>query len=396
MFEEQRYQATRWSLWTAGQAVRGTISGVSAGLLTVATGGGGIIFWPVAAIGFTLGSVLSKRLHDMDHDREEERMVAMYRREIAAQTGFNPEQITKEDLRNAAAKNPTLQQAIDVNDKMVSSNMKSWVASAVISTVIVGLMFVGIPGLFAAPLATMLPASPLAAAGVRALFGALCFNLAKPVTDYVSDRINGLNRHTSHEYIKELNHIREQGRKLQPEQVLGVFVKAHPAIDQEVQREYGVNFDKLVRDQKFPEMQKILDKYDDKFNISALTEDINNGRILVSELAYAAHGQKSGVEAVEPDTRSHVEKAREAVSKATEVVKEKAHEAAAHVSHAWQQAKQSLGIHNEVSQQEQTFVERIGRSGGARIGSQGFAGTEDARRSQGMQGVIASPAFSKR
>ncbi len=368
MFEEQRYQATRWSLWTAEQAVRGTLSGISSALLTVATGSAALVAWPVAAVGLMLGSVLSKQLHDLEHDREEERMIALYRREIAAQTGFNPDQITREDLRNAAAKNPTLQQAVEVNDRMVSTRMKSWVASAVLATVGVGLLFVGIPAIgFEAPLAFILPKLPIAAIAIKGLFGALIFNVAKPLTDYIGDKITGLNQRTAHEYIKELQHIREQGRRLQPEQVLGAFVKAHPTIDEEVKDRYGVGFDKLVRDQKFPEMQAILQKYDAQFNISGLTEDINNGRVLVSELAYAAHGQKSGVEPLEPDMRSHVEKAKEALSKAKETVHEKAQEAAAHVSHAWQQAKKTLGMHEEPA--DSSFVERTGRAVPSATGS---------------------------
>lgn len=405
MFDEEQYQMNKWSLWAGGQTIKGTITGLSSSLVTMATGAAGLAFAAAGTVGIVFGAVIHKRILDMEHDREEQRMLGLYRREIAAQTGRSPDQLTHNDLERAASQNTTIAEALERNNRKVKSRMWAWVGGAVLATVVVGLLFT--PGLFgaAALLGSLVPATAglhgagwaaafATGAAVKGLIGALTFNVARPFVDNLSDKIASLNGHDTHEYIEELSKIRSQGRTILPEQVLGAFVKASPALDESIKQRYGHHFDKLVLKNDFGALKEILSEMDSRFNITQVTNDINAGRIQVTELAYIVRGQRSGVEPVEPDTRTAKEKikdgidiAKQKVEEASVAAQEKLQDVKAQVSQAWQDGREKLASkfrrnHNP----DGTFVERTGRADGPN-GQGSFTDRVDAKRSPAIPGV---------
>ena len=406
MFDEEQYQASKWSLWAGGQALKGTITGISSALLTIAAGTAGLAlpgilaFGAIGTLGIVVGAVLNKRILNLEHDREEHRILSFYRKEVAAQTGQVANEVTIDDLRLAAAKNETLAEALKRNDEKVNSRMRAWVAGAILATIVLGVLFAPGFGLLAATVNFAgggIPAM-IGGAAVRGLFGALTFNLARPILDVFSDKFSGIAKHTSHDYIKELREIHDQGQQLSPQQVMEAFVKANPDIEAGIEQKYGKSFDAIVKKDHRGTLQEIYAQLGKNFDLEKITNDINVGRISVTELAYLVRGQKSGVEPVEPDTRTTKEKLqdglelakekaaeiKEAAAEKIEAAKEHVAAAKEHVSQAWQAGKERLAsiTHHAPAPVSSSFVERTGRQYGPRGKNRPFTQMVDDQREQ--------------
>lgn len=137
--------------------------------------------------------------------------------------------------------------------------------------------------------------------GINGLAGLITYHTLKTPAHWVVSDILGIDEHSVNDRVTEIKRTLGHGREVQPEQVLGLFIHAHPDIEEQVKAEYGEEFDRMSREQK----QALLNIVKQYMDIESVTEHINKGRIRPEELIFSAFGQKSGVEVADDGVIVH-------------------------------------------------------------------------------------------
>lgn len=293
-----------------------------------------------------------------DHEIEQDRLTNFYRAEVAASLGKDPKQVSIEDLRTAAERNPVLEEALERNDKHRNSRIFSWVAGTLL--VGAGLLFGGYALLVGAVGATA--ALPVAIVANIALT-----QIAKRGLEKVSDKVLGIDTPPVHDYIYAMHQEQRRGHNLSQEQVMQVFLEASPMIADRIEAEYGAPFKKL----DVPDKIKVLKEYGTYYHIPQVTSDINTRRIDVAELAYLAVGQRSGVEPRESPLPTLYSQAQDSVSQAWEQAK-------GHVGN-WRSAYKHGGVKELLQGNDPSAPETVMDAAEPTLSS-GWAAREDARR----------------
>jgi len=296
--------STANTLSTASQIVHGTATHSIIDAVVVAqTSTWG---WGIGA-----AAVISLVVNYIDHRAKTRALHETYQNEVAAKLGKSPSQVTGQDLELVA--NGIPERGIAGNSVLAEELQKLKAdrnlgfLTSVISVGVAMLIFGGLL-MATAPAGAALAASPLVAhaasgisifsswgafgiAALRAGIGFACHKALEEPIRWVGERILGMDNISSHERIEDLAIEREAGKSLSKEQILGVFIGANKQLEQFVQQKFGKEYEHLA----LPQKQEILQSFEQFIPVTAVTEAINSGRVKVTELAFSAAGQKSGV-----------------------------------------------------------------------------------------------------
>lgn len=274
-------------LLNGGMAVTEGAAGgfVEAGQALASLGGGifsgmGKSLGVLVALGAT--TALSAGLTQMDYYHQRNLLKEAYAEEIAAKLHKNPRTLNNQDFEDMARQNRTIGDAVHKAEKNRNFNVFLSVAASLASFALLGLamnltMFDQVPKLVV-----------LVAQGS---VGLVAYNAVKGVLHTAGKLVFGLSKKTTNDRIMELKKDREAGKIISAEQVMAVFVDAIPQLGRMVEAGYGRRFDKLTVEDK----QRATHELERLVPVARLAQEINEGKINVTELAFAVEGEISGV-----------------------------------------------------------------------------------------------------
>jgi hypothetical protein len=288
------------------------------GLLGTAIWGIGIMFGgaealltgPAATV--TMGAVVAATVglqayKNYRNERfAEQRMVSIFRDEVAAKLDMPQEEVTLDHLKTVAdgslnrgiPANPVIQQALNHNGK---KHLLQIVTTAFAGFSTLAILF-AVPGLTdviggwrEALTSGILGASDFV--GITGLMFAsgAGMSLLNKAYDYAGEHIFNIHHKTAYELINEIRTEVNRGRSVSPQKVFEVYVAADPSLGHAIEERFGVSYHDME-----PQMQHsaMLD-YADMREVLMVTQDINGGHIQTEELAFITVGQHSGVERIE-------------------------------------------------------------------------------------------------
>ncbi len=183
----------------------------------------------VAVLGLGIGAYFEHKLAMRDHDQEEKRMAALYRREIAEQMRTSPSIVGVAHLKAAAQDNPALAGALERNDKKVRLRMGTWIACATLAAFTTWAIFFP-PMALAAPLLAPLFHTLGAGAAAKITFFALkfaagltVFHTAKPFVERLGAKAMGLDESDARDPAGLF-----QERSLEPARAQSVAIARQP------------------------------------------------------------------------------------------------------------------------------------------------------------------------
>ncbi len=254
---------------------------------TAGLAGGFGAVWTSTGLG--LAAVASAVINVIKYSNLRSDVMDTYREEIAAKLGKNPAQITKKDMDAVAETNPVLNEEL----QKLKRDRNLGIAVTVFS------ILCALPIAFAVmQLPAMVALSGFANFAAKVAVGFVCHKLVEYPVEAAGKKMFEMEGHSTHERIEDLIKERDAGVTLSKEQVLGVFVSARPALSQAVKQSFGEEYDKLDLRKKQAVFQLFEQHPDLQHSMKMLqdfTAGINGNNIRVSELAFAAVGQRSGV-----------------------------------------------------------------------------------------------------
>lgn len=260
------------------QAVAGGIGGASAGV-------GGV--FSVAGVSFAAAASVMINQAVYQHRRAELR--EMYKDEAAVQFGKSPKKITDKDIDLLAkgdqtrgiAGNKTIAEELSQSKKRRNLGMLVSTAS-ILGTLAIVMAISG-----------FIPPEALGAGVYAAKFiaGVAIHELLEKPIHWLGKKIFGMEDTSTHERIAELNKEHRNGKSITKEQVLGVFVSANKELNNFVKEQYAKPYDKLSVQEK----RAMVEAVEQYIPLKNITENLNSGRVKISELAFSVEGQRSGV-----------------------------------------------------------------------------------------------------
>jgi hypothetical protein len=289
IFDDLGYYTRRALTFMTGKAGVSVLAQSLPGVIITLTNFGGTAGEYVAstlAVSGVMG--ISAGLVQMDHNHRSESLMNRYREEIATATGKAPDKVQEQDLLNVADRNPTLRQALKHSARERNIGVVISAVSAAATYIATGLIF----GSHAVDLSQSIGAvaSDLL---TRGLTGFAAYNLVKAPLHLAASQLLGLKEETVDDAIASIRRTRAHGKLVAQEQVLDVFIEAHPEIGKSVEAQFGKPFWNMKVDEKIQVMKSIPKE---QLDLRKTTEDINLGHIKPEELAFMAFGQRSGVE----------------------------------------------------------------------------------------------------
>ena len=253
--------------------------------------------------GIGAASLVSVGVNYFDYRNKRSGLREIYQDEIAAKLGKSPPQVTNKDMETLAAGVP--ERGIAANtvlaeelDKLKADRNLGFLTTviSVLATAVIlyGLIVLtGPTSIFATHLTGGAFAS-LPNFGVAVLRGGIAFACHKVLEEPIrwgGEKMLGMDVVSTHERIEELVHEREAGLALSKEQVLGVFISVNPELENFVKQNYGKAYDKL----NLPEKQQVVQICEQYVPLADVVSSLNSGRVKITELAFSAIGQQSGV-----------------------------------------------------------------------------------------------------
>jgi hypothetical protein len=248
---------------------------------------------PSLVIGVGVAAAASVMINQASYQSRRTFLREMYKDEVAAQLGKSPKKIKDRDIDLVAKGDPArgisgnkvIEDELSKLKKLRNVGMLVTVASllgtvAVMMTITAGFSTAGL--------------APLAMTGAYVAKGFAGFAIHKVLESplkWASKKLFNLNELTTHERIEELRKEHRKGKVIARAQVLDVFISANDDLGQFVKSQYGKSFDKLSSQEK----QSVVEAVDQHIPITKIAENLNAGRVKVSELAFAVEGKVSGV-----------------------------------------------------------------------------------------------------
>ncbi len=304
MLEELREDigdiAKKAAVWITGK-------GFSMGLVAAAIHSFGTNFAPlIPIISLPIAAGIASLNANTSHGQREKRILNDYRKEIGAFLGIEPTRVSIEHMHMVAngnnklgiPSNHIIKEAIERNDTMLSGKMFSHLSAMVVSIGIVLSITSGaaLPTLAGAVTAAIgvstEAATTIAVAGLAAIAS---FTLDQ-AANYLTTDFLGLNKSIANERIKKMGAEISDGKEISKEHIFSLFVEANPNIAEKIEATFGTKYDVLPRSAQIMAVKH----YDAEYHISAITELVNSQRMDVTELAFAAQGMASGVQARAP------------------------------------------------------------------------------------------------
>jgi hypothetical protein len=336
---------SKGTLLIAGKNAAGVIGGAAAGVTV-----GGLNVATLATLGLT--ATVSASIVQIEHNNKIKHIANFYKEELAAKLGKKANQIGEKDLNTIAIgsrlggmeDNPIIAEELKASRKRRNLGV---VLSAVASIATYVLLNTAIPDL---------PEG--AATGImgfisKGIIGLATYFAVKAPLHWIGDKLFGVDKQTTHEKIEEIMRDREAGKTISKEQVFDIFVAANPDLQGVIQAKYGKAYEALdLQDKK--ELTQNLGKL---LQIDEITAAINGGNINVSELAFVAVGQDSGVPMKDGTQR---EKPHGFLS----AIKEKWHNIVDHFTHKPHEVAMAVGDENSAAR---SFAERVGKRTSAEL-----------------------------
>ncbi len=256
-------------------------------------------------------SAFSLWMEQEEYHHNLDKILNHYRPEIASwlNNGKRPEQLTHDDLYDAAygdptrniPGNPTLQDALkqtvlERNWSMgisVAATATSTYASALAEETVDEHIRRGLAGMFGE--GTALATSSWLNNGLEMLaLGVLSYAVyvaVKTPLHWLAEQCFGVEKETVAEKIDGLRRGREEGRAVTEAQVMEIYLAAHPNLDNDIRENYGKHFSRMRPKAK----EAVLAEFGPKLDLERIATEINEGRMRPEELAFAISEQNSGV-----------------------------------------------------------------------------------------------------
>jgi hypothetical protein len=216
----------------------------------------------------------------------------MYKDEIAVKLGKEPGKVTAKDMDLLAKGNP--EKGIEAN-KTLAEGLRKLKKRRNVSVLVTTAALLGTVAVLGALFA---PAGAAGAAAVtvtsqiaKAFVGFATYKLIESPMNWGANKMFGMSEPTTHERIAELNRGHKKGKPLSQEQVLGVFISGNKEISKHVEEQYGKKYDELSVQEK----RGVAESCEPYLPLKTITENLNKGRVKISELAFSVEGQASGI-----------------------------------------------------------------------------------------------------
>lgn len=236
--------------------------------------GGDAALWQIAAAGAGVIGATALAHYSMENHKQK-LLLDTYRTELGAMLGKEARGTTVDDLLANAGKSKALVAAL--NYFRDTRNFYIACQAVTMGLVIGGLALVNSTGMPTAALA-----------GGAALVYNEIFNTVSTIGSvFTTKNLSGT-------ITKEVRAIADQislGGRISSTRVFSVFVQADAELAEAIHAKYNNEYEQLSIAQK----REVVAQCDGKYHIYAVTDDINAGRILPTELAFLAYGEKSGV-----------------------------------------------------------------------------------------------------
>ncbi len=239
----------------------------------------------LTALGLT--AAVSASLVQIEHNGKIKNTAKFYKEELAAKLGKNANQIGEKDLNAIAVgsrfggleDNPVIAEEMQQSRKRRNIGVA---LSAVASVATYAILAVAMPGGAAEGIMGTI---------AKGIIGLATYFAVKAPLHWVSDKAFGVDRKTTHERIQEIARDRAAGKTISREQVFDVYVSANPDLQDVIRTKYRKSYEKLDLHDK----QTLTNNLGTMMHVDVVADAINGGNINVSELAFAAVGQESGV-----------------------------------------------------------------------------------------------------
>ena len=231
-------------------------------------------------IGVALGTGVNIYLNQKEHDQRAIRMMNLYGDEVAAYIGKDRADVGLEDLYAVGEKLPTLGDALKRNDGVRNLKNIAWGITALVT--------------WAATAVTILAfgiSSGWLLWGVIGGIGILGFRAVDTALQKAGARMMKLHEPTAHDKIRALSKTIGRDRAISQEEVLDVYLTARPELALQVKEHYGKPFGKLDDQKKYD----VILGLGRQLEVEQMAMDINSGLVDVAELAFGAHGTRSGL-----------------------------------------------------------------------------------------------------
>lgn len=233
-------------------------------------------------------------LNHMEFRHEEKKLCELYRPQIASIMGKERGLVNVQDLYSVADSNPSLMEELD---RVRSTRNIKTIASGIGTVAAFAAVFAAIAlGPLGAPAAAVAMSSIVSVAGAKLLIGAGLLGIgtmmaARKITTKVGEKIRGLDEPSTEQVVASIGKERRKDHLIQPEQVMGVYAVAHPALGANIAESFGKPYHKLSA----AEQGLAAEQFGSDLNLARTAVMINEGEMNVRELMFKVHGQHSGV-----------------------------------------------------------------------------------------------------
>ncbi len=234
-------------------------------------------------------------LNHMEFRHEEKKLCELYRPQIASIMGKERGLVNVQDLYSVADSNPSLMEELDRarstrNIKTVAAGIGTVAAFAAVFAAIAFVPFVG--GMAAAAAtAGLFSAGGIGLAITAGGIGIATMMAARKITTKIGEKIRGLDEPSTEQVVASIGKERRKGHLIQPEQVMGVYAVAHPALGANIAESFGKPYHKLSA----AEQGQAAEQFGSDLDLARTAVMINEGEMNVRELMFKVHGQHSGV-----------------------------------------------------------------------------------------------------
>ena len=266
--------------------------------------------------GVGLAAVTGTLISQLEYRGQKEELRELYRKEIATKLGKSEKDVTMEDLEFLGETNRTISGQLRKAKKERTLGIGT-ISVATLASVGVAIGIKGMLGIGAATAGAGFGALVLPWLATTAI-AMLAYVAIKAPIQNAAEKVFGVDKKTTHERIEKIQKDHEAGKVISNERVFAVFAHANPEIDQYIKAQYGKEFDQL----KVADKMTVAGTLGTRLGVAQITDDINQGRMQATELAFTVDGDYSGVLPTlgdEPKT-GIVGKVKETIQHAAEVV----------------------------------------------------------------------------
>ena len=268
-----------------------TLTSATAGFTTTVSS-----LWTGFGVG--LSAIASAIINVIKYKNMRSDIRELYQDEIASKLSKSPKQVTNQDMDALAAGIP--ERGIPANTILAEEldKLKKDRNLGILVTTVSILCSIPIALTLAAPIISAIGASsmtPFFQTAVtlltKAAMGFVCHRIMEYPVEAIGQKLFDMETTSTHERIANLVNEHEAGKALSKEQVLGVFISTNQQLDGFVTQNFGNTYDKL----KLEVQQAIAQSFEQFIPLSDVVDSLNSGRVKITELAFSAIGQQSGV-----------------------------------------------------------------------------------------------------